>query len=81
MPCGQLVHTTSSVGRAGPWSKEQLRIIDQSLPSWYDFCIVRHGDLRGRDPEFTKWKKTEADNILSRDEFKTLPENLSVSIF
>jgi hypothetical protein len=70
-------HSTSNVGRTGPWTKEHLAIIDKSIPNWHDFCLGLHKDLSGRDPMFTTWKRSEADRILSLKEFKTLPDGVS----
>ena len=72
--------TTSNVGHKSPWTKAQQDIIDASLPEWYEFSIVTHGDKEGRDSALTNWKKKEAVKILSLSAFKPLPANVSSHI-
>lgn len=66
-------------GRASPWSKVQQDIIEQLIPAWHDFSLVKHKDKEGRDPVLTKWKKNEANKILLKTEFTVLPSGVSSS--
>lgn len=69
---------TKNVGHAKRWTKEQQKLIDASLPAWYEFSFVKHKDLDGRDSRLTLWKKNEADRLLMMDEFKPLPGDVSL---
>lgn len=63
-----------SMGRAGPWTKEQREAIYKtSIPTWHEFSLVKHKDKDGRDILLTNWKKAEAKKLLSKAEFKVLP--------
>jgi len=69
--------TTSNVGRPKPWTKAQQEEIDNSLPKWHEFSIVKHGDIDGHDARFIKWKKSETERLLKLDTFKVLPGDVS----
>lgn len=68
-----------TIGRAGPWSKEQRELIFKtSIPEWHEFSLVKHKDKDGRDMVLTKWKKIEAAKLLLKPEFKVLPNGVSL---
>ena len=69
--------TTSNVGRTKPWTKEQQDMIDSSLPAWYEFSLVKHKDVEGRDLNLINWKKQEAERLLKTEPFKVLPDGAS----
>jgi hypothetical protein len=71
-------HNTGIVGQPGPWMKDQLCILDQSVSAWHEFSLVKHKDLEGRDTTFTKWKKNEANRILSLRNFGNIPAGVSL---
>lgn len=65
-------HVTSNLGKSGPWTKEQLAVIDLSIPGWHHFSLVRHPKLDGRNAILTKWKKKETSEILKNSVFREL---------
>jgi hypothetical protein len=73
-------HSLNGAGRGGPWSKEQLDYIDQSIPTWHDFSLVQHVDYDGRDAKLTRWKKVEVERILKSPLFTNLPPGVSLII-
>ena len=64
------------IGRPGPWSTEQNRLIENALPKWHEFSLVENKDLEGRDQKLTQWKKREAERIMSDPKFGAIPENV-----
>jgi hypothetical protein len=71
------VEVDSRGGRAGPWNKEQLLVIENSLPAWEIFSLVENKGCDGRESKFTKWKQAEADTILRDPVFQQLPDGVS----
>lgn len=71
-------YQTLNVGHPKKWTEAQWKIIDASLPEWHQIAITDNPDLDGRDSLLQNWKKNEANRILAMDEFKVLPEIVSI---
>jgi hypothetical protein len=69
----------SKGGRNGPFTSEQIAIIEHSLPKWRAFSLIENVDLGGRGvtTKLTEWKQKEAKRILALPEFVSLPEGVS----
>jgi hypothetical protein len=68
-------------GRHGRWTDEQLHVIESiHLPRWqrYAFAEVKDtaGNAQSRQRLLTRWKQDEAEAILQKPEFSTLPEGV-----
>lgn len=74
---GQLLkHSTSKVGRPALWTQAQRKAIDESIPAWLHFALVLNKGLDGVHKDLQKWKKDEANRLLSLSEFKVLPPDV-----
>lgn len=61
---------TGNCGRKCCWNSKQKALIDEALPAWHDFSLVKHVDLDGRDRRLVKYKKEEAERIMLVPEFR-----------
>jgi hypothetical protein len=68
---------TGKCGRPKRWTEHQQHLIDETIPAWHEFGVIKNGSLEGRDVRLLNWKKAQANRLLQSPQFAALPEGVS----